>query len=105
MQIFRNNISHAPVFFVSEICGSHNYRVSGKEEKVNNNQKKYRDFFIELEAYEKCGILMSMDGHPASPMQIVNAHMAKENNAYMRDYVMDDTGSLKELHFQKIGAK
>ena len=49
---------------------------------------------------------MSMDGEPASPLQIVNAHMAKESNAYMRDYVMDDeTGSLKELHFQKIAAK
>ena len=42
----------------------------------------------------------------SSPLQIVNAHMAKESNAYMRDYVMDDeTGSLKELHFQKIAAK
>lgn len=49
---------------------------------------------------------MSMDGEPASPLQIVNAHMAKESNAYMRDYVMDDeTGSLKELHFSKNSSK
>ena len=65
---------------------------------MNSTEEKYRQFFIELEAYEKCGIPMSMDGEPASPLQIVNA--------YMRDYVMDDeTGSLKELHFQKIAAK
>lgn len=73
---------------------------------MNSTEEKYRQFFIELEAYEKYGIPMSMDGEPASPLQIVNAHMAKESNAYMRDYVMDDeTGSLKELHFQKIAAK
>mgnify|MGYP003373148359 CR=1 FL=1 len=78
---------------------------TGRNE-VNSTEEKYRQFFIELEAYEKCGIPMSMDGEPASPLQIVSAHMAKESSTYMRDYVMDDkTGSLKELHFQKIETK
>ena len=27
-----------------------------------STEEKYRQFFIELEAYEKCGIPMSMDG-------------------------------------------
>ena len=50
---------------------------------------------------------MSMDGEPASPLQIVSAHIAKESNAYMRDYArwMIKFGSLKELHFQKIETK
>ena len=30
-----------------------------------------------------------MDGYQVSPMQIVTAYMAKEEGAYMRDYVME----------------
>ena len=31
------------------------------------------------------GVYISMDGFPASPMQIVAAHMTREEGSYMRD--------------------
>lgn len=43
-----------------------------------------------------------MNGIPASPMQIVQAHMIREDIAYMRDYVLNDKGDIKELWFDSI---
>ena len=38
-------------------------------------------------------------------MQIVSAHMIRETNHYMRDYVMDENGKLKELDFYEVEEK
>ena len=38
----------------------------------------------------------------SQPMQIVQAHTMCENQAYMRDYVLNDKGDVKELWFQNI---
>lgn len=62
----------------------------------------YRKLYAELEGYENCGISMRLDNQPASPMQIVTAHMVKEENVYMRDYVWDEKGSMKEIAFHNI---
>lgn len=35
-------------------------------------------------------------------MQIVTAYMAKEEGAYMRDYVMDQNGRLESLTFTDV---
>ena len=66
------------------------------------DEKKYKTLFVELESYEKYGIRMKINNYPASPMQIVTAHMAKEDSNYMRDYVWDDKGQIKELVFHNI---
>ena len=65
-------------------------------------EKEYRNLFAELTQYEDFGIRMKLDNFPASPMQIVTAHMVKEDQAYMRDYVWDDKGYIKELTFHHI---
>lgn len=62
----------------------------------------YRALYAELEAYEHMGVRMGIDDHPASPMQIVKAHMIREDASYMRDYVMDDDGKLRELLFYNV---
>ena len=62
----------------------------------------YKDLYAELEKYEKRGVSIRLNNQPASPMQIVTAHMVKEENAYMRDYVWDDKGDVKELGFHSI---
>lgn len=64
--------------------------------------EKYRELFAELEKYEQSGVSMKINDYPASPMQIVTAHMVKEDQAYMRDYVWDEEGHMKELSFHKI---
>ncbi len=58
--------------------------------------------FAELKDYEKRGVNMSINGLPASPMQIVQAHIVKEDSAYMRDYVLNEKGDIKELAFNDI---
>ena len=58
--------------------------------------------FKELTCYEKRKVDLRMNGIPASPMQIVQAHMIREDIAYMRDYVLNDKGDIKELWFDSI---
>lgn len=62
----------------------------------------YKDLYAELEKYENRGVSIRLNNQPASPMQIVTAHMVKEENAYMRVYVWDDKGDVKEIVFHSI---
>ena len=62
----------------------------------------YKDLYAELEKYENRGVSIRLNNQPASPMQIVTAHMVKEENAYMRDYVWDYKGDVKEIVFHSI---
>lgn len=61
-----------------------------------------RNLFLELTNYEKKQVGLKIDGEPASPMQIVHAHMMKEENGYMRDYVLNDSGDIKEVSFTSV---
>ena len=47
-------------------------------------------------------VRMKMNGHPASPLQIASAHAVKEELSYMRDYVADENGKVKEVRFVKL---
>ena len=64
--------------------------------------EKYKKFFAELEMYERSGVSMRLNNYPASPMQIVTAHMVKEDQAFMRDYVWDEKGLVRVLSFHNI---
>ena len=65
-------------------------------------EKAYRELYIELEKYEQSGVYMKLGNYPASPMQIVAAHTVKEQSSYMRDYIWDEKGCIKELSFHPI---
>ncbi|MEE1314525.1 MAG: hypothetical protein UHS49_02005 [Faecalimonas sp.] len=65
-------------------------------------EERYKKFFAELETYERSGVSMRLNDHPASPMQIVTAHMVREDQSYMRDYVWDEKGQVRELTFHNI---
>lgn len=69
---------------------------------MDEKEKTYQELFAELKKYEKAGIHMKIDGMPASPMQIVSAHMIKEECGYMRDYVVRDDGVVKEVNFHHV---
>lgn len=62
----------------------------------------YRKMFKELTNYEKKQVDLRIDGLPASPMQIVQAHIMREGTGYMRDYVLNDKGDIKELWFDSV---
>lgn len=61
--------------------------------------------FIELTGYEKKKIDLKINGIPASPMQIVQAHGVQEESVYMRDYVLNEKGDIKALWFDSINSK
>ena len=69
---------------------------------MDKKSNSYQELFAELTKYERSGIRMQMGGYPASPFQIVSAHMVRENNTYMRDYILDDNGIVQELDFYKV---
>ena len=66
------------------------------------NEETYKELFADLEKYENSGICMRLEDCPASPMQIVSALMVKEETNYMRDYVWDEKGHIRELTFHNI---
>ena len=65
-------------------------------------EQNYKELYAELEKYESSGISMKLESFPASPMQIVSAHMVKEDSNYMRDYVWDEQGHVRELTFHNV---
>lgn len=67
------------------------------EEKI-----EYQEMFSELNVYEKRGVFIAMEGKPASPTQVVKAHMLREDTGYMRDYILNENGDLKALYFYLI---
>ena len=67
--------------------------------------KNLQKMFQELTGYEKRNVGLKIDGVPASPLQIVQAHIMREDVDYMREYVLDDEGDIKELCFNSIITK
>ncbi len=61
-----------------------------------------QNLFAELTDYEKKGVSITINGLVASPLQVVQACVMRENVTYMRDYVLDDKGDLQELCFTDI---
>lgn len=72
---------------------------------MKRGKSAYEEMYAELENYEKNGVCILMDGRISSPMQVVRAHMARENVSYMRDYEMDSEGNVSSLSFNNINRR
>lgn len=57
-----------------------------------------------LEDISHQGIALYLDGQLATPEEIANRHFVNEQNIYMPDYVINNTGELVELRFDRIDA-
>lgn len=68
----------------------------------DHQKQNVGNLFTELTDFERKGVEISLDGLPASPMQIVQAHIMRENTTYMRDYIMNEKGDIKSVGFQII---
>ena len=66
------------------------------------DMKEYRELYDELETYKDQGINFKLDGITSSPMQIVTAHIVKEDACYMRDYDTDNKGCIRTLKFVNV---
>lgn len=67
--------------------------------------QRFQKLFTELTGYEQKGVHMLINGTPASPMQIVQAHIMREDGVYMRDYMLNDKGDIKSLGFNHVNYK
>ena len=52
--------------------------------------------------YERKGVSLSIDDHPASPMQLVEAQLLREGETYMTDYIMDDAGDITQINLTNV---
>ena len=68
----------------------------------DHQQLDAQNLYSEVTDFERKGVDISLNGWPASPMQIVQAHMMREDVVYMRDYLMNDDGDVKELGFHGV---
>ena len=69
------------------------------------NGISYEKLYTELEGFERNGVCILIDGSHASPLQVVRAHMVREEGGYMRDYQMDKDGHIESLSFHNINKK
>lgn len=71
-------------------------------EQMRKKRMSYQKFYTELEGFEQNGVCLLLDGSHASPLQVVRAHMVREEGAYMRDYEVDQDGHIETLSFINI---
>lgn len=74
-------------------------------EQMRKKKISYEKLYTELEGFEKNGVGILIDGNYASPMQVVKAHMVREEGSYMRDYELDKEGHIESLSFININRK
>lgn len=70
------------------------------DEKPDRDERE--QLLIELDSIEKQGVGIWLEGAKSTPLQVLEAYMVRENAHYMRDYVSDEEGVLRELRFDKI---
>lgn len=68
----------------------------------SENGLEKQKLLIELENIQNRGIAIFLDGIPSSPLTVTDVLCVKESNDFMRDYVTDEKGVLRELRFDKI---
>jgi hypothetical protein len=64
--------------------------------------QKLEVLFLELETLQGFGATIWLDGKLTSPLEASNAVLVNEEDNYMRDYVLDEGGVVRELRFDKV---
>lgn len=60
------------------------------------------ELIIELEVYRHRGTLICLSGRTSTPFEVAKAIQVNESGCYMRDYITDEKGKVKEIHFDKV---
>lgn len=60
----------------------------------------------ELKNYYRQGVLLSLKGKPSNPYKIYKivraCRVSEPKITYMRDYISDDAGNVKEIDFRPV---
>ena len=60
------------------------------------------DLIMELEIYRHKGAVICLSGKRSTPFEVAKAIQVNEDGCYMRDYITDKDGKIKEIHFDKV---
>jgi len=66
------------------------------------NEKQLEELILELESYRYKGAVIHLSGRESTPFGVAKAIQVNEEGCYMRDYITDEEGTIKEIHFDKI---
>lgn len=72
------------------------------EDRREKNMEVYEKMKDDLEAYNEQGITLRLSGKRASSSRIANVCCIRESGSYMGDYVLDESGRLVEICFDKV---
>ena len=56
----------------------------------------------ELRDYRRQGVSLCLDGEPSTPDRIAHACRVEEEGSYMRDYVSDEKGTIRQIRFDFV---
>ena len=74
--------------------------INGACQKVEEMNRK--ELFTELKGIQGRGITIFLEGEKSTPETVTELLCIQEDSSYMRDYIYDKEGVLKELHFDKV---
>ena len=60
------------------------------------------ELILELEIYRHKGAVICLSGKASTPFEVAQAIQVNEQGCYMRDYIADKNGKIKEIHFDKV---
>lgn len=66
------------------------------------NIEVYERMKDDLEAYNEQGITLKLSGKRASSARIANVCCIRECGSYMGDYILDESGRLVEICFDRV---
>lgn len=65
-------------------------------------EEEQRTFIEGLERYRKRGVRILIDGRECRPEDYRRLFACEGRCFYMGDYIGDETGKLKEIHFDRV---
>jgi hypothetical protein len=60
-----------------------------------------KDMLLQLEQMRRSGVELFVDGRAVLPIEVV-AKAVRENSPYMADYVLDPSGAICQVRFDKV---
>ncbi len=69
---------------------------------MGKKKKKDAKLCRELRAYEEAGVRLILDGHLSTASKIARAYTVHEEGTYMRDYIHDEEGEVREVIFDLV---
>jgi hypothetical protein len=72
------------------------------EEEKKRREEQQRLFIEGLERYHQRGIRILIDGHVCQPREYRKLFIREGKSFYMGDYIGDEDGELREIHFDRV---